>query len=195
MNHSSLQTAKAIASWLITLWICYIFLGSLPYKFSAHPDTQHIFGTIGQWMEGIVGTAIGGWFANSGAYVVGGFELITSLVLLSPAVLWLGDKVGIRLISCARGCIHALGGLMAAAVMAGAVFFHVFTPLGIEVLHQGEPDGGSLFYAAVSIFILGLVLFAINGRPLLNFCGNFCAKFCGKFCPKSRPNSRPKSRK
>ena len=47
-------------------------------------------------------------------------------------------------------------------VMAGAVFFHLFTPLGIEVLHQGESDGGSLFYAAVSILILGIVLFAIN---------------------------------
>ena len=55
-----------------------------------------------------------------------------------------------------------IGGLMASAVMAGAVFFHLFTPLGIEVQHQGESDGGSLFYAAVSILILGLILFAIN---------------------------------
>jgi len=37
--------------------------------------------------------------------------------------------------------------------MAGAVFFHLFTPLGIEV----NGDGGSLFRAAVSILILGLI--------------------------------------
>ena len=54
------------------------------------------------------------------------------------------------------------GGLMASAVMAGAVFFHLVSPLGIEVLHNGESDGGSLFYAAVSILVLGFVLFFIN---------------------------------
>ena len=51
---------------------------------------------------------------------------------------------------------------MASAVMAGAVFFHLVSPLGIEVLHDGQSDGGSLFYAALSILILGLVLFGIN---------------------------------
>jgi len=38
--------------------------------------------------------------------------------------------------------------------MSGAVFFHLATPLGIEVLHNGVSDGGSLFYAAVSILVL-----------------------------------------
>ncbi len=51
---------------------------------------------------------------------------------------------------------------MSSMVMAGAVFFHVFTPLGIEVLHQGKSDGGSLFYAAVSILVLGIVMVIIN---------------------------------
>jgi hypothetical protein len=46
--------------------------------------------------------------------------------------------------------------------MTGAAFFHLATPLGIEVLHNGQSDGGSLFYAAVSILVLGLVLAAIN---------------------------------
>ena len=58
--------------------------------------------------------------------------------------------------------LHRIGGLMASAVMLGAVFFHLFTPLGIEVLHEGESDGGSLFYAALSILVLGVVLFLIN---------------------------------
>ena len=55
-----------------------------------------------------------------------------------------------------------IGGLMASAVMAGAVFFHLVSPLGVEVLHEGKSDGGSLFYAALSILVLGLVMFAIN---------------------------------
>ena len=61
-----------------------------------------------------------------------------------------------------RRRFHMLGGLMASAVMAGAVFFHLFTPLGVEVLHQGKSDGGSLFYAAASILVLGIALFFLN---------------------------------
>ena len=47
---------------------------------------------------------------------------------------------------------------MASAVMAGAVFFHLATPLGINVLG----DGGLLFGMAVSVLVLGIVLFIIN---------------------------------
>lgn len=156
------QTVKAVISWAIALWICKVFLFSLPYKFTGHPDTQHIFGTIGQWMKGILGDGIGGWFAASGAYVVGSSELLTSLVLLLPALLWAAAKIGWGNSQGMRARLHGIGGLMASAVMAGAVFFHLFTPLGVEVLHEGKSDGGSLFYAAVSIFVLGMVLFVIN---------------------------------
>jgi len=153
---------RAPVSWLIALWACYIFLGSLPYKFSKHPDTQHIFGTIGDWLGGFLGSTIGNLFTEFGAYVVGGFELITSLILLLPALLWLVSKAKGTQFGNQRRKWHAIGGLMASAVMAGAVFFHLFTPLGIEVLHNGQSDGGSLFKAAVSILVLGVVLFLIN---------------------------------
>ena len=158
------KTVKAVISWAITLWMCKVFLFSLPYKFTNHPDTQHIFSTIGDWMKGILGESIGALFTEFGAYVVGSFELLTSIVLLLPALLWAGAKVGLGCSKCSRACFHQAGGLMASAVMAGAVFFHLFTPLGVEVLHQGVSDGGSLFYAALSIFVLGLVLFVINLR-------------------------------
>ncbi|MEM7196604.1 MAG: hypothetical protein AAF402_16875 [Pseudomonadota bacterium] len=157
------RTIVAVVSWVIVLWTCYIFLGSLPYKFTNHPDTQHIFGTIGAWLGGFLGAGVGGLFSSLGAYVVGGFELLTSLILLSPAVIWIIGKLGGGS-TAERSRVHAFGGLMAATVMAGAVFFHLFTPLGIEVLHQGKSDGGSLFYAAVSILVLGLVLYFLNSR-------------------------------
>ncbi len=151
----------AIASWLITAWMCKVFLFSLPYKFTLHPDTQHIFGTIGNWMSGFLGEGLGGLFANYGSYAVGTFELITCLVLLSPLLFFVLGKGHLR------ATIHRIGGLMAAAVMAGAVFFHLATPLGVEVLHEGKSDGGSLFYAAVSILVLGLLMFVIN-KPAVN---------------------------
>ncbi len=151
----------AISSWLIVAWMCKVFLLSLPYKFTKHPDTEHIFSTIGEWLSGILGQSIGSLFADYGSYVVGGFELLVSLVLLSPILIWVLRKLSGGEGS-PRAKIHAYGGLMASAVMAGAVFFHLATPLGVEVLHQGKSDGGSLFYAAVSILILGIVLFVIN---------------------------------
>lgn len=153
---------RAAISWPIVLWMCYVFLGSLPYKFTKHPDTQHIFGTIGDWLGTFLGSGIGNLFKEFGSYVIGGFELLTALVLLLPALLWVISRLNGSFFGVTRRRFHMIGGLMASAVMAGAVFFHLVSPLGIEVLHEGQSDGGSLFYAAVSILILGLVLFALN---------------------------------
>ncbi len=152
---------RALISWAIVAWICFIFLQSLPYKFSRHPDTQHIFGTIGDWMSGFV-PALGNLFSAYGSYVVGAFELITCIVLLVPALIMLVRRASGKTWRGIRPRWHVIGGLMASAVMVGAVFFHLFTPLGIEVLHQGKPDGGSLFKAAVSILLLGVVLAVVN---------------------------------
>lgn len=151
-----------IASWVIVLWIAKVFLSSIPYKFSGHPDTMHIFSTIGTWMATTLSVDLGAFFSKYGAIVVGSAELATSLLLLSPLLLLIKDKVSGQNSANLRAKIHVLGGLAASGIMAGAVFFHLFTPLGIEVLHQGKSDGGSLFMAAVSILILGLVLCVIN---------------------------------
>ncbi len=162
---------RAIISWAIAIWCCYIFLASLPYKFTRHPDTQHIFGTIGEWLGSTIMQPLGELFTAFGAYVVGGFELITSLILLAPAVLWAIRKLSGKATVGIRPRWHAYGGLMASAVMAGAVFFHLVTPLGIEVIHNGQSDGGWLFFVAVSIAVLGVVLFLINigaARQLVN---------------------------
>lgn len=156
------KNITAIVSWIIVLWICKVFLFSLPYKFSAHPDTQHIFGTIGLWMQDVISQGLGSWFSQFGAYTVGSVELIASLILLSPALFALLKKLKVIQSSPSRELIHGAGGLLSSGVMAGAAFFHLATPLGIEVLHQGKSDGGSLFYAAVSILVLGLVLAAVN---------------------------------
>ncbi len=155
-----------VISWCIVAWTCNVFLSSIPYKFSNHPDTQHIFGTIGDWMGEVFALWLGAFFTRFGPYLVGSFEILTSVVLLVPALYWILDRLGrVDSAGMRRKC-HQLGGLMASAVMAGAVFFHLFTPLGVEVLHEGKSDGGSLFYAAVSIMVLGLVLFLLNRRGM-----------------------------
>jgi len=157
-----MRYASAVISWAIVAWMCKVFLFSLPYKFTGHPDTVHIFSTIGEWLKGFLGDTIGGLFTSFGAYGVGSFELLTSIVLLLPIIIWLIRLTKKQTMGNTRRKFHRIGGLMATMVMIGAVFFHLVSPLGIEVLHQGEGDGGSLFYAAVSIVVLGIVLFFIN---------------------------------
>ena len=117
------KTIIAVISWVMALWMCKVFLFSLPYKFTNHPDTQYIFGTIGTWMSSILGDTIGNLFSSIGAYVVGGFELITSIILLLPALFWILGKVGASEIKVRRAKIHQISGAMAAMVMSGAVFF------------------------------------------------------------------------
>lgn len=147
-----------VLSWLIAGWMCFVFLSSLPYKFSRAEETQHIFGTIGTWLSGFLGDGIGQLFTDFGGFVVGGFELLTSVILLLPILLWLKSKMNKSFFGNTRRRWHQFGGLMASAVMTGAVFFHLFTPLGVNV----NGDGGLLFGMAVSVLVLGIVLFLIN---------------------------------
>lgn len=99
--------------------------------------------------------------------MIGAGELVVSFILLAPGMLWVLSKLNLAKPK-DRAAFHSIGGLGAAILMAGAVFFHLVSPLGVEVLHQGESDGGSLFRAAVSILVIGVVMFWINGRSLKN---------------------------
>lgn len=70
---------------------------------------------------------------------IGVAELIASAMLLyRPLAFW--------------GALGSLG------LMAGALFFHLFTPLGVAIaLPQGGNDGGVLFLMALAIFLLSLL--------------------------------------
>lgn len=77
-----------------------------------------------------------------GRYGSGVVELIASGLLFVPA--W-----------------TAVGALLAAGTMAGAIFFHL-TTLGIEVMD----DGGLLFGAAVLVFLSSLFVVWVHRRRL-----------------------------
>ena len=162
------NTIIRLFSWVIVAWTAKVFLSSLPYKFSGHPDTQHIFGTIGQWIGNVTFQGLGDWFISYGAIAVGVSELIVSVLLIFPAVFWIISRATGKQPFLDARWIHCIGGLAASAVMAGAVFFHLVTPLGIVVLHEGKSDGGSLFFAAVSILILGVVMSLANYSLIKN---------------------------
>lgn len=147
---------KITISWLIALWTAYIFLGSLPYKFTGAAEPIHIFAVIGAWLSDFLGATLGNLFAQYGAYLIGAVELITALILLSPLVF-----------KNHRQKLHCFGGILSVGVMSGAVFFHLFTPLGwvVKWSENGQTytDAG-LANAALSIIILGLVLVFLNKK-------------------------------
>lgn len=136
------MSLRLIIKAVLSLLISVVFIQSLFFKFKGAPETQYIFSTLDKWAAETFGLT--GWFLPPGpfnAYVIGTAELIASLLLL--AGLFLG-----------RWLFTGLGALMALGVMTGAVFFHLFTPLGTEV--QG--DGGFLFIMACTVWVSALIL-------------------------------------
>jgi hypothetical protein len=130
----------------LTLYIAFVFIQSLFFKFTNSPETQYIFGTLDAW-----GASLGwpGLFATDGIfsqYVVGTGELIASIILL------LALSMRFRL-------LRPFGALMALGVISGAIFFHLFTPLGVSVLNtDGTHDGGELFALACGVWIAAAIL-------------------------------------
>ncbi len=125
-----------------SVYIAFVFVQSLFFKFADSPETLHIFGTLDAWA-----TSLGfpGLFAPGGifsAYVVGGAELVASILLLSGAFV-----ERLRL-------MQVFGALLALGIISGAIFFHLFTPLGVNV--QG--DGGLLFYMACGVWLSSLLV-------------------------------------
>lgn len=131
---------KKIISWILSLWIAFVFIQSLYFKFNNSLETQHIFGTIAEWMHGNFLYFIAQPFAQYGGYTIGTFELIASLLLIIP------------------GLSRSLGALLAIGLMSGAIFFHLFTPLGINV----QDDGGILFAMACSVWLSGWLIIFLN---------------------------------
>jgi uncharacterized membrane protein YphA (DoxX/SURF4 family) len=131
---------------VLTLYIAFVFIQSLFFKFTNSPETQYIFGTLEVW-----GASLGwpGLFAPSGIfsqYVVGTGELIASILLLAGLI------ARFRL-------LRPMGALMAVGVISGAIFFHLFTPLGVSVLNaDGTRDGGELFALACGVWLSAAAL-------------------------------------
>lgn len=133
----------------ISLFAAAVFLDSLRFKFTDHPNTQEIFGRLDGWAASF---GAPGLFAHTGLfsqYVIGSAELVASALLLAGL-----------LPRFAR--LNALGALAGLAVMTGAVSFHLFTPLGVDP----NNDGGGLFAAAVTIWITTIVLLVIRRNEI-----------------------------
>jgi len=134
----------------ISVFAALVFLDSLRFKFTDHPNTQEIFGRLDGW-AGTLG--LPGLFGHTGLfsqYVIGAAELFASTLLL------LGLLPGLQR-------LNAVGALIGLAVMTGAVSFHLFTPLGVDP----NNDGGGLFAAACTIWVTSVVLIIIRRNEVI----------------------------
>lgn len=140
---------KNLAGPAYSLTAAGVFLDSLRFKFTNAPETQTIFGKLDAWAASL-GAA--GLFAQTGLfsqYVIGGAELVASALLLASLAPRLKR-------------LRVIGALIAAAIMTGAVSFHLFTPLGVDP----NNDGGGLFVMAVVVWLSSLGML-IAGRGTL----------------------------
>ena len=128
---------------LLTLYVAFVFIQSLFFKFTNAPETIYIFqGKLDPWAAtlGFPGVfAPGGIFS---AHVIGSFELLASGLLLIGAIF-----SGLRVLQTA-------GAALGLGVISGAIFFHLFTPLGVAVQNtDGSSDGGQLFMLACGVWL------------------------------------------
>ena len=146
---------KKIVLIVLTLFSAAIFLDSLRFKFTDHPNTQEIFGRLSDWVTSLGAPDL---FAKTGIfsqYVIGSAELVASVLLLL-GLFSRFNKWGV------------LGNLIALAVMTGAISFHLFTPLGIDP----NNDGGGLFMAAVAVWASQIIMLALRRETLLGLIRN-----------------------
>ncbi len=129
--------------WLLAIYVSFVFIQSLFFKFTGSPETVYIFqGKLDPWAASL---GFAGVFAPGGIFsakVVGSFELIASVLLLAGAALP------------SHRIVQVLGAAMGIGVISGAIFFHLFTPLGVAVINaDGSSDGGELFALACGVWL------------------------------------------
>ncbi len=167
-----LDTAKRWAPRAISVFAAIVFLDSLRFKFTDHPNTQEIFGRLDGWAGSI---GLPGLFGHTGLfsqYVIGSAELVAATLLLVGLI-----PRFVRL--------NALGSLIAFAVMSGAVSFHLFTPLGIDP----NNDGGGLFAAAVTIWFTSVALIYLRRNEIVGIARDIG----GVFAPSATIQSTPRA--
>ncbi|GAB1266902.1 DoxX family protein [Aurantivibrio infirmus] len=142
---------KKYLPWVLALFVAFVFIQSLFFKFTGSEETVIIFSTLGEWMKSIgLPTRLADGFAAHGGIIIGSAELIASILILVPKT-------------------RIVGAIMGFFIMSGAIFFHLFTPLGVNrvIDEQGNTDGGVLFFMACGVWLCCLILIFLNRHVFL----------------------------
>ena len=139
----ALSKPMNVVSWILRIAVAIILLQSLFFKFTAAPAAVHVFSTV----DDAVGEMIGlyGLMEPSGRIGIGVAELIAAILLLIPVT-------------------ATIGAVIAALIVVGAIYFHLFSNLGIAVVVDGQSDGGFLFILAIVVLVASLLTLIIKWR-------------------------------
>ena len=135
------MTARRTIIWALSAYIGFVFIQSLFFKFTGSEESIFIFATLRAWS----GIAL---FEPAGRWIIGICELIASILLFLPRT-------------------RIFGAAMAIGIMTGAISFHLFTPLGVEILG----DGGELFILACGVWISGWIILALSVSDIRMWTG------------------------
>ena len=133
--------ARRTILWALSAYIAFVFVQSLFFKFTGSEESIFIFSTLRAWS----GIAL---FEPAGRWIIGICELIASILLFLP-------------------CTRIFGAALAIGIMTGAISFHLFTPLGVEILG----DGGELFILACGVWISGWIILALSANDIRTWTG------------------------
>jgi len=129
---------QTIVAFVLSLYISFVFLQSLFFKWTGSAESIFIFATLRDW-SGI------GLFEPFGRWFIGFSELVASVLLLLVP----------------RGRMWGAG--MALVIISGAIVFHLFTPLGVEIMG----DGGLLFTLACGVWISSVAILFIHRNEVI----------------------------
>jgi hypothetical protein len=127
----TLTRGQITVSWICRVIAAAMMIETLFFKFTGAPESVYIFSKLG--MES--------WWR----YGQGIWELLASLLLLTPCLGW-------------------AGGILTLGALGGAIVSHI-TVLGIEV--QG--DHGLLFAMALLIFVCGLIVTFLHRHEIPSY--------------------------
>ena len=117
------HTIAKLLTWPAAVFIAGVLLWYEQYKLTGHPGSVHLFTVLSDWI-GISG------YEKPFRLFVAIAEIVASVLVVIPATRLLGSA----------------GSL---ALMSGAIFFHVVSPLGIDPYG----DGGQLFKEACAVWL------------------------------------------
>ena len=132
---------RAILLWVLSAYIAAVFVQSLFFKFTGAPESIYIFSILRDW-SGI------GLFEPVGRWVIGLGELTASILLFVPRM-------------------RIFGAALAIGIMTGAIFFHLFSPIGVVILG----DGGELFTLACGVWISGWAILFLSRDEIRGWIG------------------------
>ena len=138
-----MRKTLGLVAWALSAYIAYIFVYYLQFKFTGHPGSVDLFTTLTDWL---------GFHGHEKAMRIGTgtAELIASFLLFIP-----GTQV--------------VGAAMSFALMSGAIFFHLVSPLGIDPYG----DGGVLFKEACSVWVSSLVIVAVRRKRAIELIEHY----------------------